>query len=272
LISANNIRLIAADIDGTLVVGGKVVSPELKDIFAELKRGGVVTTLCTGRLPHWTARVADELGVTDYLICTEGGNVFHRPTGEKIHYAVLHESVVERVARLVEKERDIGLAAMCDDTIWAMSETAGRRAHWWGFNWRHVRDVREAPEPVLFVLFGPHDRLARANAELRNDLPADRALLYDLEDLGGYAQFRACEPKADKGVGAERLVRHLGGDKGQILAFGDGLNDLGIMRRAGLSICPSNAHPKVCRLAARVFQYSAAEGFVAREIKRIFDL
>jgi hypothetical protein len=268
----NGIKLIACDIDGTLVVNGKVVSPELRHIFAELRRQGVAATLCTGRMPHWTVAVADELGLTEYLICTEGGHVFYRPTGEDLHYAAIHRRVVESVARLTEGSPEVGLAAMCHDTIWATSRLAARRAHWWGSRSKVVHDVRDAPPPVLLVLFGPQEVLERGSRALRDELPAELAFIHDIENQGSYAHFKICAPETDKGVGAERLVRRLGGDRTQILAFGDYLNDLGIMRHAGHSICPRDAHPEIRRIATRVSPYSAEEGFVVREIKRTFGL
>ena len=268
----SGIKLIACDVDGTLVVGGQVVTPELKDIFAELRRRGVFAALCTGRMPHWTTAVADELGVMEYLICTEGGHVLHRPTGKDLHYAAIDPTVINAVAARIEEASDIGLAAMCHDTIWTTSRLAARRAHWWGHQWKIVRDPRKVPSPVLLVLFGPRDVMERTARSLREELPARMAFIHGVEDQGDYSHFKICAPETDKGVAAERLVRHLGGDRTQILAFGDYLNDLGIMKHAGCSICPREAHPLVRRAATHVSPFSAEEGFVVREIKRIFGL
>jgi len=97
-------------------------------------------------------------------------------------------------------------------------------------------------------------------------------VINDIEAQHSYAQIKICAPGTDKGVGAERLVRHLGGEMSHVLAFGDYFNDLPIMRRAGLSICPRDAHPLVRDTAMYVSAYSAAEGFVARELQKLFSL
>ncbi len=267
-----HIKLIACDVDGTLVCGNRVVSPELKEVFAELRRRGVASTLCTGRMPHWTVDVADELGITEFLICTEGGHVWHRRTGAKLHYAALSENVIEKAARAAEKNPDLSLAAIGDDVIWADREVAARRAFWWGHRAQLIGDIREAPPPVLLVLFGPHHAANAAQHALREALSSGESLIHDVEDQGSYAHFKICSPEADKGVGADRLVSHLGGDRTHVLAFGDYLNDLGIMRYAGQSICPRNAHPLIRQTATRTSPHLAEEGFVAREIRRIFGL
>lgn len=269
---AENTKLVAADVDGTVVVGGRIATPSLKRIFAQLRERGVTATLCTGRMPHRAAEVADQLGVTEYLICTEGGHVIHRRTGEKLHYPTIAETVVERVARLVQASCEIELAAMCDDVLWATSDLTGRRAHWWGSRWQVMSDVHEVTAPVLLVVMGGHEVVAWTFHTLQQELSSDVAVLHDVEDHGDYAQFKVCDPETDKGIAAEKLVRHLGGDRTQILAFGDYLNDLGIMRIAGYSICPRDAHPEVCRIASYVSAYSAEEGFVAAELRRIFGL
>jgi hydroxymethylpyrimidine pyrophosphatase-like HAD family hydrolase len=247
------------------------VSPELKGIFGRLRARGIEVTLSTGRLPHWSAAVAEELGLDGYVICTEGGHVLHRLTREPVHYAALPPAVVHVVAQLAESDPAISLAGMGDDVIWATSDEAARRAHWWGRNCRRVADIREAPPPVLLVLFGPGDSTATAVSVLREVL-GDNAgvVVHDAEDQGGYAHAKISSRQTDKGVGAEHLVRRLGRSLSEVLVFGDYLNDLGIMRRAGYSICPRGAHPQVMGLATRVSPWSAAEGFVARELRQLF--
>jgi len=267
-----NIRLIACDIDGTLVSNGAVVSPELKDIFAELARRDVAVTLATGRMPHRTVGVADELGLTEYLICTEGGHVFHRRTKDTIHYVAIDRGVIDAVAHVIESDPDTDLAAISEDVLWATTDSAGRHAHWWGDRYQIMRDIRDVPEPLLLMLFGEQAKLAEVCASLRARLPTDKAFIHEVEDQRYYGHFKICAPETDKGIGAERLVRHLGGDKSQVLAFGDYLNDLGIMRHVGHSICPANAHPLVRETASHVSPYTTEQGFVARELERIFGL
>ena len=122
------------------------------------------------------------------------------------------------------------------------------------------------------MLFGEQGPLADLCSSLRDRLPEEKAFIHDVEDQRYYGHFKVCSPETDKGVGAEKLVGHLGGDRSQILAFGDYLNDLGIMRDAGYSICPRNAHPLVCDAASHVSPHSTEDGFVARELERIFSL
>ena len=269
---ADRIRLIACDVDGTLVVGGRVVSPELRSIFGLLAERGVAAALCTGRLPHWTEPVADELGVADYLICTEGGHVLHRPTRRRLHYATLDAEVVHDVARLVDDRPGLAVAALGDDRIRASSEEAARRAHWWGHRRELVHDIREGDEPVLLVVFGPPALVREVHHTAAERFDPRCTTVHDVEEQEEYGQVKIGAAEADKGVGAERLVRHLGGELCHVLAFGDYLNDLPIMARAGYSICPVDAHPAVQAAATRVSPYSAEEGFVARELRRTFGL
>lgn len=268
----DDIRLIACDVDGTLVAGGRIVSPRLRSIFGLLAERGVATALCTGRLPHWTEPVADELGVTDYLICTEGGHVLHRPSRRKLHYAVLDGAVAMDVAQLVRDRPGLGVAALGDDRIWASSAEAGQRAHWWGARREVVEDIREAAEPILLVVFGPPALVRDVHRVACERFDSERTTVHDVEEQAEYGQVKIGAAEADKGVGAERLVRHLGGEMRHVLAFGDYLNDLPIMTRAGYSICPSNAHPAVRAAASRVSLYSTEQGFVARELERVFGL
>lgn len=269
---AHNIKLIALDVDGTVAVDGRVVTPELKHLILGLRERGIVTALCTGRMPHWTEAIADSLGVEEYLICTDGGHALHRASGVKLHYPTIHASVVEQVARLADNGSSLDVASIGDDVLWATSDLARERTHWWGHRCGGIGDVRQTPPSVLLIVFGPHEAVGEARATLCEELNAEAGIVYGVEDQGDYAHFKVCHPEADKGVAAEKLVEHLGGDRSQILAFGDYLNDLGIMRRAGYSICPRDAHPVIRDAASHVSPHTAEEGFVAKEIKRIFDL
>lgn len=267
-------KLIVCDIDGTLAIKNKIVSPELREVFAELQGRGVQTALCTGRMPHWTEGVAAQLNLDGYTICNEGGLVFHRGSGEILHHALLPQATVELAWEIAHDDPYLrpDLAVMCRDQIFTTSELAGQRAHWWGFRWQVVEDPAVLVEPSLAVISGAHASVRLAWETMRQaDLPAE-TFLHPVEDHGEYAHFKICHVEGDKGVAAERLAQHFGGDRSSILAFGDHTNDLGMLHTAGLSICPRQAAPIIHEAATLVSEYTTEEGFVLREVQRIFGL
>ena len=83
-----SIRLIALDIDGTLIPpgGGHVALPDaaITSAIADLNRAGVVVVLASGRMYPGTARIARHLGLTTPLICQQGASI-HAPDGAINH-------------------------------------------------------------------------------------------------------------------------------------------------------------------------------------------
>ena len=90
-------RLVALDIDGTIVGPDLVVSRRLKDAVADAVSAGAVVTLATGRMLRSALRFAVELSVTGPIICYQGALTADAVTGEYIR----HESLAPETARAV---------------------------------------------------------------------------------------------------------------------------------------------------------------------------
>ena len=79
-----DIKLIASDIDGTLIPFGGEISEATRDIIAECRRRGVLFVLATGRCYPAAAKAARDMGIRAPLICANGGCI-HDEDGRIIH-------------------------------------------------------------------------------------------------------------------------------------------------------------------------------------------
>src|SRR5262245_23023340 len=94
-------RLVATDLDGTLVRGDRSVSPRTAKVLARLDATGIPTVLVTGRPIRWLANVYDQLAVRPLAVCVNGAAVYDPETDALVHSAPLSApAVAEACARL----------------------------------------------------------------------------------------------------------------------------------------------------------------------------
>ncbi|TET50165.1 MAG: hypothetical protein E3J64_08600, partial [Anaerolineales bacterium] len=87
------IRLLALDLDGTLMGDDMVISPGVKRAVKNALSRGVTVTLATGRMLGYTARYARELGITAPLITYQGGLIQAADAPSPLYRAVMDEAV-----------------------------------------------------------------------------------------------------------------------------------------------------------------------------------
>jgi hypothetical protein len=120
------------------------------------------------------------------------------------------------------------------------------------------------PHPLRLVAFGPRRRLLRAAADLAA-LPCGSQILpngnYNADELTVFS------PSASKGQALLRLAERLGIPREQIFAIGDGLNDISLLRAAGMSVAMGNASAEVRAAARHVTSAHDADG-AAEAIER----
>src|SRR5262245_25451893 len=102
------IRLVALDIDGTLIAPGAgheaLPDAEIAVAIARLVDAGVAVVLASGRMYPGTARVANHLGLTSPLICQQGASV-HRLDGSLLHRFAIDAEIAEQlVAYALERD------------------------------------------------------------------------------------------------------------------------------------------------------------------------
>ena len=268
----NDVSLIVCDVDGTVARAGQVVTPELRDIFDALAGRGIVATLATGRMLHNTVPIAEALGMSGYMICSEGGCVVSMDGTRYLHHPHMDLRTIRAVAERVNAvDAGVEVAVLSRDRIYLACEAAQAYVRPWGSHWESVTDWAEAPEPLLVLIFGPPEPVDDLADRLKQDLPEDIAVILETH-APAHHQIKVCSKEVDKGVGVRVLADHLGVGLGSVLCFGDWLNDLGLIRVAGYSIAPRNAVPQVLAAASKVSTYSFDEGFVARELVSIFGL
>lgn len=259
-------RLIATDLDGTVVRSDYTVSERTVAAFARVERAGAMLVLVTGRPPRWMRSVAHAVAHRGVAICANGAIVYDLHTEQ-----VVGTHLIPAAALRAAIER---LRAALPDAGFAV-EHAGGLLFADGYELSHWDSMTPpVPTPLDELMARPAAKLLVRHPELEAD-----ALLAEATGVVGDLVLpthsngdRLIEMSA---VGvtkattlAELCARH-GIAAADVAAFGDMPNDLPMLSWAGRSFAVANAHPAV--LAAVEHKVAANdEDGVARTLEELF--
>ncbi|MCR5135146.1 MAG: Cof-type HAD-IIB family hydrolase [Clostridiales bacterium] len=253
------IRLIATDLDNTLLDKSGGVPPETVAALAEAEKKGVVVTVATGRSFASARGVAELIGGNGLAICYNGSQIRRLADGALLYSGCVDKDVQQAIIEFVH-ERGLYLQQYDNDVI--VVETLRLDKH-------NDPDLR----------FAPHREVGDFLKEPLFDTPkmmiaADPAevpvLQAELEEMFAGRIFCAqSEPHlieimpaaVNKGTALAALCQEFGIRRDEVMALGDNTNDMHLLQAAGLAIAVANAVPQLQEYADYVCRGERSEGF-----------
>jgi len=263
------IRLIATDMDDTLLGPDGALSSRTKAAAAEAMRRGVRFVLSSGRMPQAMRKTAQELNVNSPVIAYNGGMIADAITGEVLKSWPVEQAEAREAAKLAES---LGghVQAYKNGTYYYQEENDFARAY--------ARSIglqgQAAGEPLsqwftgaadkLLVIGNPHDvsrwvEKMQAHFGTRLCCAVSRPNYIEVFAHG-----------TDKSAALEELCMRLGVRREETAAFGDGENDLGMVRWAEKGFVMANARPQVLEKAPAVAPSNAQDG-LAQVLEKWFE-
>lgn len=243
-------RLLALDVDGTLIGRNLVVPPAtLAAIQAFQERGGFVT-LATGRNIRTTTAFAQQLGVTGPLICYQGALIQDQQSGAIVfHDPVPPALAAEAVRQLLDA--GVYVQAYINDELfvpWAGEELALYQSFSDTPHTFHVVDDLAAivtQHPPTKLLFIEHqDKVGPRVAGLQTHF------IERLHIVRSHAQFgELTAPGCTKGRALAQLAARLGIAQQEVAAAGDHYNDVEMVAWAGLGMAVRSGPPELLAVA-----------------------
>ncbi len=264
--AAESIRLLLADVDGTLITPEKKLTDESIAAARALHEAGIAMAVTSGRPPRGMAMLVGPLSLSCPIAGFNGG-VFVRPDLTVIESRKLDAASAAQTLALMREE---GLYPwVYTETEWFVSDRNGPHVD------KEAATVQF--EPIIAPEFGgellerlvkitgfsdDHDRVAacerKAQAALDGKASAARSQPYYLD---------VTSAQANKGEVVATLSRLLRLQPEEIASIGDMPTDVPMFRKSGLSIAMGNASDEVKAQAKAVTESNASEGF-ARAVRR----
>jgi len=274
------IRLIAIDIDGTLLNSKVELSPENRGALRRAHAAGIEIVLGTGRRHDFAMPIAASVGF-DLWLFSSNGAITRSTRGETFHTDLLPKLTAVKLARAMQKYRNYmvltfdrpGMGAIvCEnhDQLYTVIQ------RWMEKNAafiQYVSPIENAvtEDPIQAMVCGPVDLMDQAQADLdtldfRRDFTALRTQ-YDFRDLCIVDLLNA---GCSKGHALERWARHRGFDRSEVMAIGDNYNDVEMLTFAGHPVIMGNACDELKQTGWAVTRHHDEHG-VAATIEQVLE-
>jgi len=234
-------RLVASDLDGTLVRSDLSVSPRTREVLARVEDAGALFVMVTGRPPRWMAPVAEQTGHRGLAVCANGAIVYDLHTEQVVRDVRLDADAALEVVRALRAELP-GIAFAVEKGLGGFGREPSYVTRF------DNPELRVAPVEEL-VDGGAVKLLARVEGVGSDELLATaRGVLGDRCECthsSGDGLLEISAAGVSKASGLASLAEQWGVAAREVVAFGDMPNDLPMLAWAGHAIGMGNAHPDV---------------------------
>ncbi len=227
-------KIVFFDIDGTLLDEDKNLPPSAREAVHTLQENGIYTAIATGRAPFMITSLLKELNINSY-VCFNG------------QYVVFENEVITANPINSEVLKDIEKVANCHEHALVYMNEATLKT-----NSKNSERVRKSLS-TLKLAYPDYD----PDFYTKKDIY--QALIFTKENEAGYLSsiqevsfIRWHELSLDivpkggsKARGIQQLIDRLGFKMEDVYAFGDGMNDIEMLREVGTGIAMGNAHDAV---------------------------
>ena len=260
------IRLIASDMDGTLLDEHSEVPPETYDLILALREKGVHFAASSGRrfdrLCQFFAPVRDKMD----FVAANGAQVY--VDGELVDREVFSHLGIRRLAKTVGKFESLHMALFDDEKSFLLDDED-----------KFVREIdKDLPNAErIWYLPGPDVSILKISIYCEDGHVMDYAYALSRE-LGdeflfapsGTHRIDALQRGVNKATGIEQVMAHHGITRDEVMAFGDSMNDYEIIRFVGTGCAMANGRPALKAVANRVIGYNYDQA-VQGEMRKLLE-
>jgi Cof subfamily protein (haloacid dehalogenase superfamily) len=261
-------RLLALDLDGTLMTTEKKVTDYTKKVLLRAQEAGVRIALTSGRPVPGVKPIADLLKLPQfggYVAACNGGRIYDCTTGENLYEEFLPQNLIPKLCAFGVENNVTMVVYHEDELITQQAESRYARFDA-SVNHMKIRVCKELSAAIQFPIYkflmaaDPpviEKLISKAQKEF-SECSVYRSDPYYMEfmPLGG-----------NKAKALEALLNHLGWKREKLMACGDGFNDVSMIKYAGLGVAMENAQKPVLEVADDVTLSNDEDG-VAKAVEK----
>ena len=269
---SNEIRLVIADVDRTLVNDERILTPRTKDVIEKLWKNGVMFGIASGRDYHQLLDDNPYWGFErpfDVTVGMNGGQVYIAEEGKMHAYNQLSCETVKEIIELMEPLDLNPLVYGPDKTMICkrmdhLTKASGERNDMTVHVVEDLSEFWQSPKPkIMYRIDAEQMEEVQAYADAH---PSDKYRAFKTQPI--MIEFQ--DPNINKGTGLERVCELLNISTDEVLAFGDMDNDIEMLKTAGHGVCLLNGSDETKASADAVTDYTNNEDGLARYIEDYF--
>ncbi len=244
-------RLLVVDLDGTLLDKNGAVSAEDREALAEARESGILLSLSTGRAVQACLGIINRLSLDGCHIFFDGALVSNLNQDQEVYVQPISPTVVKQMVDFAH-QHEIDLELYSARHYFAERETWSTEAH------REFFGI----EPTIVGFDSVGKRIIKGGLAVTNPEERDKARRFQRQFEGslhfswastpaypGVDFINIIAPAVSKGKALEALASHLEIAMSEVIAVGDGPNDISLLAAAGLAVAMGNAPEEVRAVA-----------------------
>lgn len=279
-------KLVAIDIDGTLLRNNGTLSKKTIETIKKCEENGVKACICTGRNIKNTIKIARSVSKEMPFVCADGC-IFYDVKNDEV--ALEHKLLTETFEIIMREVDKYNLyVEFCTKKYYikyvknmelekfsygGVAKTLKEKFnHYFIRNVRYVKDFEKFIKDYKdntnqIIIAGEDDELEKIKVYLNSNDFSDVDIRYDLWDRYIFIVPKNCT----KAYGLEILSKHFNIDVDDMIAIGDQMNDIDMIKKAGMGIAMGNAHDTIKKEANFITKTNEEDGVAYAINKFIFD-
>lgn len=261
-------KLAVFDLDGTLVeYGSEQISPATIEAIKTLRKNGVVTTIATGRGWKQTKSLVAELKIETPVLIQSGAIIIDPTTEKVIKTQPLLNEFEKKLQGIIDHSK-VDQFLLADTGTYYTTKVTTSGGNWLINSSENCRITaeRDYHSVIKHLFIGPEVELRQLLQRIWGLKPTPNTILWPPDQLSYDWFLEVFDPLASKGQALGWLAEYLGLALKEVIAFGDGYNDLDMLQKAGFGVAMQGAPQELLEHADLVIPGAAEEG-IARLVR-----
>ena len=253
------IKLIATDIDGTILIPEKDFTEGVKSCIKELQDKGICVVLVTGRMNKSALKIREKLGLKTPLISYQGAMI-NDGFGNILYERQLTENQAETIIEWAKKE-NVHINLYNNDNLYSEKDNdivqKYSKNQYIEYTVKPFNEIKkDKVNKILAIDYENPDKIDKLEKNLQSIFPD----LYIVKSTPYFLEFS--NPEGSKYCAVKFLQKHLGINESETLTIGDQNNDIELLKAGGIKIAMGNATDELKAVADYITDTVYNDGFV----------
>lgn len=240
------IKLIATDIDGTLLNNKKEISEETKFFLNQFEKEGGKVILSTGRAYFSTKKIAEKLNIYDIVITYNGAMIVNTKNDEILYHMPVEEKITKQLID-ISKSYNVHLNLYQNDEWFVENSSTDSSKEYRKLCGKEAieKDFKsfESYEMTKVLYIAEPQELKKIEFEIREKLGEEVHITYSKPTF-----LEILNKNINKGEGVKKVLKYYNISKDNAISFGDELNDLEMLSLTKYGVTMENANPELKKM------------------------